>query len=286
LQLTEDRLRAQIAPALDVRQAELNLARTESIIPTLRTLEALAIHRLGVLLGEYPSELYDELSAEAPIPAPPETIDISLPANLVRQRPDIRQAERQLAAQTARIGVATADLYPRFSLSGAFAFQATDFGNTFDRSSITYLVGPSVRWNLFNGGRVRNSIIAEDARTKQALARYEESVLLALEEVANALVAYVQESERRDALARSVTAAEQSVELVKTLYRTGLTDFQNVLSMDRSLFVQQDEFAESKGRVTKSLVRVYKALGGGWDPGPRVIRDEIVDAAEKGEPRI
>ena len=123
LQLTEDRLRAQIAPELDVRQAELNLARTESIIPTLRTLEALAIHRLGVLLGDYPSVLYDELSAESPIPVPPESIAINVPANLVRQRPDVRQAERQLAAQTARIGVATAELYPRFSLSGAFAFQ-------------------------------------------------------------------------------------------------------------------------------------------------------------------
>ena len=182
----------------------------------------------------------------------------------MRQRPDLRRAERNLASQTARIGVATADLYPRFALLGSFAYVANN--DIFDDTNKAWSFGPAFRWNLFDGGRVRANIVLEDARTQEALVEYERSVLRALEEVENAIVAYVEEQKRRDALARSVTAAEKSVELVKTLYRTGLTNFQNVLDMERSLFVQQDELAESSGRVVKNLIRIYKALGGGWRP--------------------
>ncbi len=286
LTLTKDRLKAQIAPELDVRQAELNLSRTESIIPTLRILETAAVNRLGVLLGEFPSALRSELQMESPIPNPPALIGVGIPGELLRQRPDLRRAERELAAQHARIGAATADLYPRFSLLGTFALEATQIGDVFDASSsYAFSIGPSVRWNLFDGGRVRNNILAQDALTMQALARYENTVLRAIEEVENAIVGYAQESDRRDALGRSVTAAQESVKLVKTLYRTGLTDFQNVLDMERSLFVQQDEFAASEGAAVQNLIRIYKALGGGWDPDPPVLAEEIADA-EKGEPRI
>ncbi len=266
LQLTKDRLEAGIAPELDVRQAELNLATTESVIPTLQILLVQAINRLGVLLGEPPSTLHAELAQPAPIPKPREEVTVGLPADLLRQRPDIRRAERALAAQTAQIGVATADLYPRFSLLGTFALEAVDGVKFFDRGNQAYGFGPAFRWNIFDGGRIHNNIKAQDALTEQALVRYENTVLRALEDVENSMVAYVQERDRREALARSVAAAERSVEIVEQAYIIGLTDFQNVLDTQRSLFEQQDALAESEGDVTQNLIRIYKALGGGWAP--------------------
>jgi NodT family efflux transporter outer membrane factor (OMF) lipoprotein len=268
VQLTKDRFEAEIASLLEVRQAELNLASTESVIPTLNIFLHQAIYRLGVLLGQHPGAFFEEVASPASVPQPPENTTVGLPIDLLRRRPDIRRAERDLASQTARIGVATADLYPRFSLSGTFALEATDLDDLFESGSEAWGLGPAFRWNLFDGGRVRGLIQVEEARTEQALHRYENTVLLALEDVENAMVAYTQESERRDALARSVTASQESVDLVVTLYKTGLTDFQNVLDMQRALFQQQDLFAQSEGDVVNNLIRIYKALGGGWTPEP------------------
>jgi NodT family efflux transporter outer membrane factor (OMF) lipoprotein len=264
LKLTQDRFDAELVPRLDVAQAELILADTESAVPALRILQTEAINRLGVLLGEQPGELDEQLSTKEGIPEPPETINLGIPAELLRQRPDIRSAERQLAAQTAQVGVATAALYPSFSLSGAFALEATDFSKMDNWSSRSYAFGPSFRWNIFDGNRVRSGIKVEEARTEQLIARYEKTVLAALEEVENAMVAYAQERDRKEALARSVVAAQESVELVQEIYRNGLTDFQNVLDMQRALSVQQDKLAESEGNVAANLIRIYKSLGGGW----------------------
>jgi NodT family efflux transporter outer membrane factor (OMF) lipoprotein len=268
LQLVIDRNRAGLVGDLDVRQAEQNLARTESFLPTFRSELAAAIHRLGVLLGDSPGTLFAELGPQAPIPKPPGEIVVGVPANLLRQRPDIRRAERAIAAQTARIGVAKADLYPRFTLVGTFALQATDFAKWFTADAFSYGFGPAVRWNLFDGGRVRANVQAQEALTEQALIGYEQTVLVALEEVENALVAFVQENDRRDALQRSVTAAVAATGLVKTLYRTGLTDFQNVLDTERTQFQEQDTLAQSEGFVTQNLIAIYRALGGGWSPQP------------------
>jgi NodT family efflux transporter outer membrane factor (OMF) lipoprotein len=265
LQLTRDRNEAGLAGDLDVRQAELNLARTEASIPFLESQLGQTVHALSVLLGEEPAALYPVLGAEAPIPPIPDEVAVGIPANLMRQRPDVRSAERQLAAQTAQIGVATADLYPRFSLVGTFAFDALDAAELFSGGKTRGGFGPTVQWNIFDGGRIRNNIRVEDARTEQALARYEQTVLGALQDVEDALVGYTRELERRDKLAESAVAAEESVKLVMTLYRTGLTNFQNVLDMERSLFEQQDLLAESRGLVVQNLIRLYRALGGGWD---------------------
>ena len=266
LQLTKDRFDAEVVSELDVQQAELNLARTESSLPPLQMLLIQTINRLGVLLGEHPGALHDELVQQGSIPKPPEQTAVGLPVELLRQRPDIRQAERELAAQTALIGVAKADLYPSFSLFGTFEVAANDFSDAVSYSkSRMHSFGPSFRWNVFDGGRVRNQIRVEDARTEQALARYEQTVLNALEDVENAMVSYVREKERMGILERSVNAAQKSVELVRVLYVNDLTDFQNLLDMERTLFVQQDQFADSEGMVSKNLIRIYKALGGGWD---------------------
>lgn len=266
LQLTQGRFTAGIAPLLDVRQAELNLARTESSIPTLRSSLAQAINRLGVLLGDYPSALYADLAQPAPIPVPPDDVTVGLPAELLRQRPDIRLAERALAAQTAQIGVATADLYPQFSLFGTLGVSAVDAVTFFASGNVTYSFGPQFSWNLFAGGSIRSNIDAQDALTRQALLQYENTVLQAVEETENSMTAYVQERDRKGALTRSVTAAQEAVKLVETLYRTGLTDFNNVLNTQAALFDQQDQLAESKGDVTQNLIGIYKALGGGWSP--------------------
>lgn len=268
LQLTRDRFKAGISPLLDVRQAELNLSTTESTIPTLRFQLDQAINRIGVLLGEYPSALQAELNKPAQIPAPPHDIAIGLPAELLRQRPDIRQAERNVAAQTAQIGVATAELFPQFSIFGTLGIEAVDSVTFFNSSNITFGFGPQFSWRLFEGGRLRSNIKIQEAITEELIFNYVNTVLLALEEVENSMVAYVQQVDRKESLERSVEAAEGAVELVETLYKTGLTDFQNVLDTQRSLFQQQDQLAESKGDIVQNLISLYEALGGGWSPDP------------------
>ncbi len=266
LDLTRARFKAGLVGELDVQQALENLSSTEAFLPQLEAALSRSIHALGVLLGEHPNALFAELTPPGPIPLPPDEILVGVPTDVLRQRPDIRAAERSLSASTARIGAATADLYPRLSLLGTFAFDALDAAKLFTGDASAFSVGPSIRWNLFDGGRVRANIDAEDAITQQALVVYEQTILDALLEVEDAMVDYARESERMDALERSAAAAEAAVNLVTTLYRTGLTDFQNVLDTERSQFVRQDELANSQGVVTQNLIRIYKSLGGGWSP--------------------
>ncbi len=264
LRLTRDRFRTGLVSALDVAQAESNLANTESLIPFLEINLEAALNRLDVLLGEAPGAVHVELGGPGAVPADPGGVTTTLPADLLRQRPDVRAAERTLASQHARIGVATADLYPSFSLSGLIGFQTTDLDDLGGGDALTWSVGLPVRWNLFTGGRVRSQIRVEEARTQQALVAYEQTVLLALEEVENAMVAYHRERVRRDKLDASADATQRSLALVLTQYRAGLTDFQNVLDTQRSLLSRQDEHANSRGLVIQNLIRLYRALGGGW----------------------
>lgn len=266
LKLVEDRNKAGLASDLEVRQAELNLYRTEAFLPVLQANLTAAMNQLGVLLGEPPGALHAELAASKSIPKAEGELLLGIPGDLIRRRPDIRAAERTLAAQTARVGVATADLYPQFNILGRFSIVTTNFDDLGDWDNRGWSVGGIFSWNLFDGGRVRGQIDVEDARTEQALRRYEQTVLDALEEVETSMSDYAREQERRASLAKSVFAGQESVRLVLILYRTGLTDFQNVLDMQRSLFEQQDEFADSEGQVTGNLIRIYTALGGGWDP--------------------
>ncbi len=266
LKLTEDRFNAGITSLLDVRQAELNLAITESTIPQLQASLDQAINRIGVLLGEYPSSLQAELSKPNPIPIPPDDIAIGLPAELLRQRPDIRLAEREVAAQTAQIGVASSELYPQFSLFGTLALEAVDSVSFIKSSNITFGFGPQFTWRIFEGGRLRYNIKIQELVAENLIYQYQNTVLLALEEVENSMVAYVQEINRYKSLGKSVSAAEGALELVKTLYIEGLIDFLNVLDTQRALFEQQDQFIESKGNIVQNLINLYKSLGGGWSP--------------------
>ncbi len=264
LSLTKARLSMELASELEVQQAETNLATTESQLPQIESGLAISIYRLSVLIGEEPSALSGEFAATSGIPQPPPQVLVGVPTDILRRRPDIRLAERQLAEQTARIGVATAELYPRFTLSGTFGLESTNFEDVLDARSITYGFGPAVQWNLFSGLRSLNQIAAQEAATHQAYVIYERTLLNALQEVESSLVAYKREQARVNALERAVDAAEKSVKLAETLYRNGLTDFENVLDTQRLLVNLQNTRAQSRGQVSTNLVSVYKALGGGW----------------------
>ncbi|MCP3982164.1 MAG: efflux transporter outer membrane subunit [bacterium] len=268
VQLTQDRFDAGLVSGLDVSQAESNLAQTEASIPLIETALTQALNRLAVLLGEHPGALHDELEVVAPILNPPREVVIGLPGDLLRQRPDVRRAERDLAAQTARIGVAVADLYPRFSLTGFFGLQSVSFDSFADGDSVTWSFGLPFSWNLFDRGRRGAVVDAERARTDQLLAAYQQTVLLALEEVENSLVSYDRQQLRSTKLRSAAEATERSLELVRTQYMTGLADFQNVLDTQRTLFSQQDQLATAEGLVLQNLIALYKALGGGWAEDP------------------
>ncbi len=264
LDITRTRFETGLTSALDVAQAEANLSGTLSTIPQLDARLVAALNRLAVLLGESPGALDEQLGPPLAIPIPTSEVTRGMPAELLRRRPDIRRAERQLAAQTARIGVATSDLYPKFGLPGMLGWQSKDSDNLFNASSLTWSFMPTIKWNIFNAGKVKNNIKAEEARTESALLFYEQTILLALEEVENALTNYQQEQLRRKHLRDAVDAAGRSVELVQTQYLSGLTNFQNLLDSQRTLFTREDDLASSEGLVVQNLIALNKALGGGW----------------------
>jgi NodT family efflux transporter outer membrane factor (OMF) lipoprotein len=264
VKLTKNRFDAGLVPALDVFQARLNQSRTESLIPPLRQRLTEAINRLSLLAGEMPYALLQELEAPRPIPAAKKEIAFGVPAELLRQRPDIRRAERTLAAKNAQIGATQAELYPTLALPGSLAIEVLGSEGSLDSGNVTYGFGPQLRWNIFNGRRIRSQVDATKAETRAALHTYEQTVLKALEETENAMSAYKNERSRIQNLEVAATSAQKSVELVTELYKSGLTDFQNVLNMERDLLTQEDDLAKSQGEVSLNLVAIYKALGGGW----------------------
>jgi outer membrane protein, multidrug efflux system len=264
LGIVQSRFDAGLVPKFDVAQSKYNLANTETLIPELIPFLEQALNQLAILIGQAPGSLDKELSQKAEIPTPVIDISIAPPAELLRQRPDIRQAERQVAAQSARIGVATADLYPTFSLSGALTLGATDFGDVAESDSVGWSLVPGIRWNLFSGGKVEGLIDVEESRTKQAVIRYEKIVLDALSEVETTMVAVNQERLRAKKLSEAVDASQESVDLVSTSYVAGLTDFQSLLDSQRSLFTQQDRLVESQGLAVINFINLNRALGGGW----------------------
>ncbi|MBN2232465.1 MAG: efflux transporter outer membrane subunit [Deltaproteobacteria bacterium] len=266
-ELNRSRHEAGLLDELAVQQARYNLEHTRSRIPALRAGLTAAKNRLAVLAGAPPGSIDALLTESRPVPVPPVTVAVGVPAETLRRRPDIRAAERRLAAQTARIGVATADLYPKFRLLGSIGLESLQPADLPEGAGRAWGIGPSVSWRIFDAGAIRRNIDVQTARQEQALTRYEAAVLRALEEVENALVHYAREQLRRDALAAATAAAERAVLLARDRYRAGLEDFGNVLDAQRSLLSFQDELAVSEGTVTANLVRLYKALGGGWPAG-------------------
>jgi NodT family efflux transporter outer membrane factor (OMF) lipoprotein len=265
LELTRSRFQAGLSSDLDVARAEAQVETTAAQLPPLQTQARSYLHRLGVLLGQDPSALSNELAETKPIPGVTVHVPIGLPSELLRRRPDVRRAERQLAAATARIGQARAEFFPKFSLVGSLGLQSSDFSSWADADSIFWNVGPSVSWNLFAGGRIRSQVQVQNAVQEQALANFEQTVLTSLEDVENALTAFDREQARRIRLANAVASNQRAVSLSQQLYERGLGDFLDVLSAQQALFTSQDALARSEAQVSANLVALYKALGGGWD---------------------
>jgi NodT family efflux transporter outer membrane factor (OMF) lipoprotein len=266
LNLTKSRAEGGLSPYLDVAQQEAQVATTAAQIPTLQTQIRQDIHHLGILLGEDPGALSAELSAVRPIPVGPGSVPPGLPGDLLRRRPDIRRAERQLAAATAQIGVATADLYPQFSITGALGDEASQFRQLFDWPSRYYNIVPGVTWDIFDAGKVKSNIEVQNARQAEALSAYVQAVLQSLQDVDDALVAYNREQARLQSLHQAVAADQQALSLATDLFEKGSTDFLSELDAQRTLLAAQTDEAISEQQVSLNLVALYKALGGGWTP--------------------
>jgi len=267
LALTRDRFRVGLSSQLDIDQAAALLATTEAQVPVLESGFKASAYHLGVLLGQPPGAVLEELSKEAPIPASPPEVPVGLPSDLLRRRPDIRQAERALAAGTARIGVAVADLFPKFSLTGNIGAQSVSAATWFTGASSFWSVGPTVQWRIFAAGRIRSNIRVQNARQEQALANYEQTVLVSFEDVENALTSYAKEQIRRQSLMAAVQSNQQALEISRQSYGSGLADFINVLDSERSLYQTQDALVQSDLAVSLDVVALYKALAGGWEDG-------------------
>ncbi|MDX2130655.1 MAG: efflux transporter outer membrane subunit [Planctomycetota bacterium] len=285
LDLTASRARAGIAPDIETEQARAQLANRQGQLPPIRAEIRRATFRLGVLLGQSPDALLDELRAPAAIPTPPASVPVGLPSDLLRRRPDIRQAERQLAASVSRVGVETAALYPSFSLTGAGGVESADLATLFDSSSRFWSIGPSVRWRVFDRREIRQRIAAADARSEQALLAYERSVLLALEEVEASLTDLAQQQDRRRFLAQAVDAGRRAVDLSTQRYQSGVGDFLSVLVNQRDLYDAEDQLVQSELGVTRSLVLVYKALGGGWEDDPNTSAGQTTPSDADAPPQ-
>ena len=264
-EITRKRFKAGFVSALDVASAQAQVATTESQIPALESSAQAAIYSLSVLLGREPGALVQELSSETPIPPTPPEIPVGLPSDLIRRRPDVRRAEAQIHAATARIGVATADLFPKFSLTGSFGFSSADLNTLINWSSRAWSFGPSISWPIFAGGRIWWNIEVQDALQEQALITYEKTVLIALQDVETALVAYAKELERHKSLSQAVENNAKAVDLAMKRYIAGKTDFLSVLVFQNTLYQSEDALVQSTRNLTTDLIALYKALGGGWE---------------------
>ena len=274
MEIADVRFEAGAVTELDVQQAKSLLTNTQALIPSLEATLRQAKNALAILLGKLPGEVDDVLQEAGAIPGVPPEVVVSVPAELLRRRPDVRLAEYQLAAQSPLIGVAQAELYPSFELFGSIGLRSadsnrtaagsSDYADLLDTDSLEIFAGPGFRWNLFNYGRIKNRVRAEDARFQQLLVNYENTVLRAQQEVEDALVGFLKTQEQEAFLLESVTAAKRSVDLSMVQYREGLVDYQRVLDTQRFLTDQQDLQVTTSGSVVTNLIAAYKSLGGGW----------------------
>ncbi len=265
LQIVLWRNQAGLVDELDVEQARYNVESTRSGMPALRAGLEDAMNRIAVLLGEQPGAIHKELDKPGSVPDVPVKVTVGIPADTIRKRPDIRKAERELAAQTARVGEAIADLYPKLTLSGALAFEAFSSQRLISANNETRSGSAAITWPIFHGGSIRNNIEIQSVLQEKAAINYDSTILKAFEEVENALVAYDEEQNKRDALREAEKSARKTLELARYKYESGMIDFTNVLEAQRSLLSFQAQLAESNGAVASNLVKLYKALGGGWE---------------------
>jgi NodT family efflux transporter outer membrane factor (OMF) lipoprotein len=262
--LTDWRVQAGLASSVDAEQARTNVEQTRASIPPLETSLAEAQHRLAVLLGRAPAALRDDLAAAGPIPQTPDPLTIGIPADVLRQRPDVAAAERTLAAETARIGEAMAARYPTVSLSGSIGLEALTLAALTEGSSLAASAIGSVSQTIFDGGRISAQIEIQNAVQEQALVAYRSAVLTALEDVENALVSLANHRARAAALANAVESARNAALLARHRYTTGIIDFQTVLDTERTVLTVDDSLTAAQADAATAGIQLYKALGGGW----------------------
>jgi len=264
LAIVQDKFAAGFGTDLDVARQQAQVATTESAIPALEAAERQAMHALAFLLGLEPTALSDELEKPAELPALPPRIALGIPSELLRRRPDVRRAERQLAAATAEIGVATADLFPKFELTGSAGLDSTDPAKLFEWSSRYYSISPTISWPIFAGGRIRANILVKSELEAQAFTRYDTAVARALQDVEDALVSYGREGVRREHLDEAARASAQALDLARQQFASGIVDELAILDAQRTALGAQDALAQSDAALRTHLVALYKALGGGW----------------------
>ncbi|HEY3393235.1 MAG TPA: efflux transporter outer membrane subunit [Lacipirellulaceae bacterium] len=262
-QLASDKFEAGATTERDTHQARQILEETQALIPVLEIGRRQAANRLCVLLGMPPRDMESILGAGG-IPVTPREVVSGVPADLVRRRPDVRRAERLVAAQSARIGVAVSDLYPHFTVLGTIGVEAEQFGDLFKSGSMIGEISPGFRWDILNYGRLVNNVRVQDARFQELAYAYQDQVLIAGQEVEDAIVAFLRSQEQAQHLGESVTAATRTVEITNEQYNQGAIDFTPVFVFQENLTEQQDEFAVAQGNIALSLIAAYRALGGGW----------------------
>jgi NodT family efflux transporter outer membrane factor (OMF) lipoprotein len=265
LSLIQSRNRAGLVADLDVTQQTAQVLTTQAELPDLEAQIHVTIHQLSVLLDLPPAALQEELEKSQPIPFGPWAIPPGLPSELLRRRPDVRQAERQLAAATAEIGVATAQLFPQLSLTGDLGYESSELHNLFNINSRYFGIGPSVTLPIFNAGSIQYNIDVQNSLERQAFIAYQSIVLTSFQEVEDALISYTKEQDRRAALEDAVKQDQRSVEMTQDLYKNGLDTFLDVLTAQNTLLAGEQSLTLSEQSVSADLVALYKALGGGWE---------------------
>lgn len=267
LSLTRDREKNGVGNDLDVSRAQAQVADTAARIPVYEREEWQAIHRLCVLTNQ-PLDQLLYLRQAGPIPVAPDAVSAGIPAELLRRRPDIRAAERRLAAATARIGQAQAELYPKLSLTGFFDLQSASIDDLWAWRSRAFSIGPAVTWPIFEAGRLRAAVRVATSQQEQAFIAYQQSVQGAIAEVRDDLITFSTERSRRASLAQAAAADQEALDLSNQLYSQGLVDFLSVLDAQRQLYTAQDQLAQSDAQLAATLIALYKALGGGWETLP------------------
>jgi outer membrane protein, multidrug efflux system len=263
--LVQARFDAGLVNELVLQQARAQLEATRSTVPLLDTAFRQGIYRIGILTGQEPNTFQNKLTAIGSIPATKPMIPVGLPSDLLMRRPDIIQAERNLAAATANIGVATADLFPRFSLTGTLGQESISSNSLTTRDSTTWTLASGFSWPIINWGMIRANIKLQNAKQQEAMDAYIKSVLIALEDVENALVAYGNQQERVRVLETQTLATKRAAEIAKDRYEQGLVDFLNVLDTQRQVYLSEDALTVSKGQLAIDLIELYESLGGGWE---------------------
>lgn len=284
LEIAQARLQAGATGERDVQEALSLLRATQATIPALETSLQQTRNALAILLGKTPADLDEGLAGPCPIPSAPPQVAVGIPVDLLRRRPDIRRAEYQAAAQSAQIGVAKAQLYPAFSLTGTFEVLATNIGTSslsdmFSWNNRLYSFGSTFQWDIFNYGRLINNVRLQDARFQELIANYRNTVLQAQQEVENGLVAFLKAQDQTALLRESVAASKSSVGLAVFQYREGAIDYTTLLTAQQNLLTRQDQLASTQGLIAQSLVGIYRAIGGGWEI--RLGRDFVPPEIQK-----